>query len=253
MSNLNIMLRFLRENFCFTRGEMNGTLVLATMMIAVFAFPYLYNSLKGTSAYMPDPEFLLQVRSFYNEMERQCGGTVTRHESVTGHPGNIPAPQEVIAPVENAAGTQAKTAGGTGKAVADGNILKIDINTADTTELMQVRGIGPVFSTRIIRYRDILGGYVRLSQLKEVYGLDNEIYMSIEPYLLADTSRVLKLRPRTDEFSVLLRHPYLDYGQVSQIFRLRNTVGLNSPEDLLQSPLFSGSDLARLAPYLLFD
>ncbi len=131
--------------------------------------------------------------------------------------------------------------------------MNTDINTADTNQLMMIRGIGPVLSRRILRYRDILGGYHDALQLLEVYGIDEERYLEIEPYVFADTSRIVKLYPFSDDFGVLLRHPYLDYEQVSEIFRFRYRNKLNSCGDLLQSDAFNEEDLIKLSPYFHFD
>lgn len=213
------MIRFFKEYFYFTRGERNGTFVLVTIMILVFVFPYLYNIMRDPVHYQPDPVFLSEIRAFYG-MQESDG----RYKIPLADNGYRQLPD-----------------------------MWIDINSADTTELMSIRGIGPVLSRRILRYRSILGGYTRVSQLEEVYGLDQERFPEIEPYLYADTTRVVKLRLLSDEFSTLLRHPYLNYEQVSMIFRLRDGGRLNSPEDLSASGAFTDDDLFRLAGYLAFD
>ncbi len=130
---------------------------------------------------------------------------------------------------------------------------RIEINSADTTGLMRIRGIGPVFSRRIVRYREILGGYHNVAQLLEVYGIDEERFMDTEPFVYADTTLITRLRPLADDFRTLLRHPYLDYGQVSEIFRLRRSGRLENAEDLLRSASFTPQDISRLSPYLAFD
>ena len=50
------------------------------------------------------------------------------------------------------------------------SLLNMDLNTADSTTLMALKGIGPVFSVRIVKYRELLGGYYETAQLQEVYG-----------------------------------------------------------------------------------
>ena len=49
-----------------------------------------------------------------------------------------------------------------------------ELNRADTQQLISVYGIGPVFARRIIRYRELLGGFYRPDQLMEVYGFSLE-------------------------------------------------------------------------------
>jgi competence ComEA-like helix-hairpin-helix protein len=49
----------------------------------------------------------------------------------------------------------------------------IDINTADSAAWVALNGIGPGFAKRIMTYREKLGGFYQVDQLKEVYGLDS--------------------------------------------------------------------------------
>jgi competence protein ComEA len=242
------MRRFLVDYFFFTRGERNGTLVLAALMVLVFVFPYIYNALKGPSEYQADPDFIKEIRAFYGLQDN--GGHVPDSSGVT---------DTKKLPADRAAGGGDTRQGRYDPGPGLGNIdqpvrdNRIEINSADTTELMRIRGIGPVFSRRIVRYREILGGYHNVAQLLEVYGMDEGRYVDTEPFVYADTTLVTRLRPLEDEFGTLLRHPYLDYEQVSEIFRLRRSGGLKNAEDLLQSALFTGQDITRLSPYLAFD
>ena len=64
----------------------------------------------------------------------------------------------------------------------------VDLNSADTTELQKVRGIGPVLSKRIVKYRKLIGGFTDKSQLRQVYGLSPENYEQIAGQVYADTT-----------------------------------------------------------------
>ncbi len=242
------MRRFLADYFFFTRGERNGTLVLAVLMVLVFVFPYIYNALKGPNEYQADPDFIEEIRAFYGLQDN--GGHGPNSSGVTGT-GKLPA-DSAAGEGDNLKGRYNLRPGleSIGQPVPEN---RIEINSADTTELMRIRGIGPVFSRRIVRYREILGGYHNVAQLLEVYGMDEERFINTEPFVYADTTIINRLRPLSDEFGVLLRHPYLDYNQVSEIFRLRRSGGLKNAKDLLQSASFTGQDLTRLLPYLAFD
>src|SRR5665647_1059817 len=50
-------------------------------------------------------------------------------------------------------------------------VNRLDLNSADSLHLLEIPGIGPVFASRIIRYRTLLGGYYAVDQLREVYGM----------------------------------------------------------------------------------
>ncbi len=71
--------------------------------------------------------------------------------------------------------------------------LMIELNSADTTELKQLRGIGSKLSQRIVKYRKKIGGFTRKEQLKDIYGLSEETYRHILPHVWVDTTaRVTK-------------------------------------------------------------
>lgn len=56
---------------------------------------------------------------------------------------------------------------------AQEKIVQTDLNQADLSALMEVSGIGEVLANRIIEWRDKLGGFASIAQLKHVYGLND--------------------------------------------------------------------------------
>src|SRR5688500_9623509 len=52
---------------------------------------------------------------------------------------------------------------------------KFNLNQADTAQLKKVYGIGDKLSLRIVKYRDVLGGFISMKQVGEVYGLDSAV------------------------------------------------------------------------------
>ena len=69
----------------------------------------------------------------------------------------------------------------------------LELNTCDSAELESLPAIGPVLAARIIKYRNLLGGYAFTEQLKEVYGLTPEAYSTISSRVSADTSLIKKI------------------------------------------------------------
>ncbi len=68
----------------------------------------------------------------------------------------------------------------------DYDTVRVYVNSADTTELKRLRGIGSVLSARIVKYRDKIGGFKSLEQIQKIYGLSEETYRSILPHLILD-------------------------------------------------------------------
>ncbi len=129
-------------------------------------------------------------------------------------------------------------------------IQMIDINTADASELIALKGIGETLSQRIVKYRDILGGYYNPDQLKEVYGLTAETFNQIHPYLKVNSATVkLNLNFATED--EIAKHPYISKKQAKIIVNFRRNNGpFSKIENLAHTKVFSDKELKKLLPYL---
>lgn len=123
----------------------------------------------------------------------------------------------------------------------------IDLNQADSASFQRIPGIGPYYAGKIIRYRNRLGGFVSLSQIKEVHGVPDDIGQ----WLKLSKTETTKLKINKAEFKQLLRHPYFSYEQVVAVFNYRKVYGnIHNISELANYAAFTQSDFARLAPYL---
>jgi len=130
----------------------------------------------------------------------------------------------------------------------------IDLNRCDSASLMALPGIGPVLSARIIRYRNLLGGYAEVSQLKEVYGLPEETYRSISGRLRADGKDVRKIIVNRADYRQLLRFPYFERYDVTAILKYRELQGrIKSCEELVENNILSREKAERVKWYLDFS
>ena len=129
--------------------------------------------------------------------------------------------------------------------------IPISINTSDSSQLLVLPGIGPVFASRIIKYRNLLGGFVSVEQLIEVYGLKEETIRQVRDLILIDTFEIRKMDINQAAFGDLLRHPYLDLNDVKSILKYRDFKGhFNSLHEIEQNHLLSDSTLNKVKPYL---
>ncbi|MFZ4861533.1 ComEA family DNA-binding protein [Sphingobacterium sp. Mn56C] len=101
----------------------------------------------------------------------------------------------------------------------------LNLNTADSVELMLLQGIGPVLAQRIVKYRQALGGFYHFSQLEEVYGLPKETYESIGKHVYVDTSDVKKIRINSCALNELATHPYIKYRKAKYLYNYRKEHG----------------------------
>ncbi|HBH83030.1 MAG TPA: hypothetical protein DDY34_04390 [Bacteroidales bacterium] len=129
----------------------------------------------------------------------------------------------------------------------------VDINRCDTSELIKLPGIGPVLSLRIIKYRNLLGGYVRKDQLREVYGLPAETYDLIKDKVYVDTLIITTIDINSADFRTLVRFPYFDKSDVTSILKYRELEGrISSIEELVDNKLISEEKAGKVRSYLRF-
>jgi competence protein ComEA len=133
-------------------------------------------------------------------------------------------------------------------------ILEVyDINKADTTALQEIRGIGPAFARRIASYRERLGGFYSLAQLREVFGLDSLKLKEISGQIQISTGGLRRININTAEYDDLKRHPYLKYKQVNAIIQYRKQHGnYTNLADLKKVVILPAETVDKLAPYLTF-
>ena len=134
----------------------------------------------------------------------------------------------------------------------------LNLRTADTTELKLIRGIGSYRAKQIVRYRQQLGGFTHVEQLREIKALqplliDTLSADSLLAHFWLDSIIVEPLSVNSIGVERLQRHPYLSFEQAKAIYELRRRkVRLSSIEALEQLDCFTPEELLRVAPYLSF-
>jgi DNA uptake protein ComE-like DNA-binding protein len=148
---------------------------------------------------------------------------------------------------------QPVAAAGSGQTAQVRKTVKVlDINSADSMALLDLTGIGPSYARRIIKYREMLGGFAFRGQLMEVYGMDSARLNGFAGEIRIDTSRLRKLDINRATFKELLAHPYLDYDQVKAIAKFRDRRGvLESPGELWAAGVLADSLWRFLSHYLI--
>ncbi len=62
-------------------------------------------------------------------------------------------------------------------------VFTIDLNHSPVDSLELIPGIGPVFSERIVAYRDSTGGFAFVEDVVKVRGIGPALLQKIKPYL----------------------------------------------------------------------
>jgi len=132
--------------------------------------------------------------------------------------------------------------------------IRIDINVADTNQLTTISGIGHTLSNRIIKYRDLLGGYSNIDQLADVYGLKGKSLENLKSVVYIDSLFTPeKTEINFSDWEEMVKHPYINSQLANDILDLRSNIGyLNTIDQLRDIPYLNDSILRRIEPYIEF-
>lgn len=131
--------------------------------------------------------------------------------------------------------------------------IMVEINHADSAQLTEIKGIGPAFATRILKYRTRLGGFYKKTQLLEVYGLDSAKYEEIVKQVEIDASGIIKININTCGFDDLKRNPYLNFKQMNAIIQYRKQHGnFKNSGDLKNVAILNEETIYKLEPYFSY-
>ena len=130
--------------------------------------------------------------------------------------------------------------------------IVIEINSADTTELKQLQGIGSYFARQIVAYRQKLGGYYSIDQLLEIKNFTAERLKNIRDNLTIDTDKIKKIKVKWATVERLDKHPYIKFSQAKALFELNKKQSIKSVDDIKSLKEFSLKDLEQISPYLDF-
>lgn len=135
------------------------------------------------------------------------------------------------------------------------SLSTFDINTASATQLSTIRGIGPVLSARIVRFRNKLGGFVNQDQYQEVYGLLPELIVRLKQCTyISEGFQPEKLKVNVADIQTLATHPYITYRQAQSIVHYRAQHGpLLTAEALNTWVPIDEATWKKLAPYVAFS
>ena len=125
----------------------------------------------------------------------------------------------------------------------------IVLNTADTTMLKKVPGIGSGWARQIVHYGRQLGGYVSVEQLREIDGFPEDAL----PYFVVSNPHPERLNLNQLTLNQLKQHPYINYYQARAITDYRRLHGdLQSLEQLSLLKEFPPHTIEMLRPYVTF-
>lgn len=127
----------------------------------------------------------------------------------------------------------------------------VDVNSADTADFIKLKGIGKFYAKTIIEHRTKLGGFYDVHQLKEAYGISEELYNNLENNFVIENKSIRRININTATFKELIRHPYINKELTIEILNLRDDIGgFLKIEDLISYNVLSDKEFSRLKHYL---
>jgi len=132
--------------------------------------------------------------------------------------------------------------------------IVVDLNSADTTELMKVYGLGRGYAKAIVRFRQQTGGFVIVEQLRELYGMSEENFNKISPSCKINLELVKKIQINTASVERLNAHPYLNFYESKAIYEYRRRKGkLQNANELKAISELKSETIRKIQPYLSFE
>lgn len=129
--------------------------------------------------------------------------------------------------------------------------LIVELNQASKEDLMKINGIGDAFAKWIINYRTRLGGFCNINQLLEVWKMDMDKFLTIEPFVQVNSASVQKIKLNTISVEELKKHPYLNWNIANSIIKIRDKKGgFSSIQEIKESVLIDEECFEKLKPYL---
>jgi DNA uptake protein ComE-like DNA-binding protein len=134
------------------------------------------------------------------------------------------------------------------------NHFTLEVNTADTSQLVLLKGIGSVLAKRIVQYRQLTGGFYHLDQLLQVYGFSPVTLDAIKPFLTVDRTKILPLNINKASLRRLKDHPLLGYYKAQAIIDLRKQSGsIHQLNDVLALESFAAVDKELFCVYFCLE
>ncbi len=226
----------------FTRGEWAAALFLLTVILASNIFYFFYENRRKPPCDVHQYETLFQ--EFAQEQQRLSDSmSEARQQSRTQfHHKRPKIRSDTLLPLQK----QAR------KPMYD--IVKIDLNSCDTNDLLTVPQFGSKRAAKLVEYREKLGGFYCYAQLQEVYVMQNIDTNRLKDYLYINKHKIKKLNTNTATYKELVSHPYIDAYLTKLILQHREKNGsVRDLEELRQITHAYPELIEKLKPYLLFN
>ena len=237
----------------FTKKERTALLLLVILTMLFFILPFICTSPAGAGTAARESDSLLQKQAFLPPA-RYSG---KKHDSSSGRSGTRYPPHGSARSSLEKSGyiyyrypyprrPEKKDRRGSHTAIPS----EVPINTTDSAGLLPLPGIGPVLAGRIISFRDKLGGFYNVEQVRDTYGLPDSTFQRIRGLLRVDTTCIRQMDLNQADPALLAAHPYIRAKLARIILEYRRQhEGFGEVKDLLKIAVITPAIFDRIAPY----
>ena len=220
--------------------------VLLGIIILAISFPLIVKELLTEKQMIPK-HFQLEIKRYLGQSKNGSLGFVQGSTNESGDPGKKSIAGQSVRRPEGSNGSRSQGF------LSQRKIPIIEINGADSLVLQLLPGIGPAFASRIVRFRDRLGGFWEKGQLMEIYGMDSIRYSGLKDFVRLDTSLISRLMINEMDAERLGRHPMIGYKLGKLFVRYRELHGpFKNEKDLKKLGVMDEETIRKLSKYLDF-
>ncbi len=228
------MKHILRRYFGFTNCEANGLILLVLLILAITIGMYAYQwySYRQISRLYTTAD-IQKLKEVYNLLTHQLSTDFQGKKKLFSQTTKNKPVKSIIP-----------------------NRKFFNINIVNAQQLQKIRGIGPVLSQRIVKYRNQLGGFIHKQQYEEIYGLSSEVCKQMKVHTFIDIKKnsPRKININTASIKILLKHPYINLHCAKNIVQYRKEHGLFKNIEALKKVYHANDDwIKKIHPYLTFD
>ncbi|MBQ7489871.1 MAG: helix-hairpin-helix domain-containing protein [Bacteroidales bacterium] len=238
----------------FSKQERNGIISLTILVIVLFLFSRLYDS--RSSVRYDLAAFEKEIERFEREQRRLAdSAAAAKAASRSSFPSHY---EQQYPQKEKFKSSSVANSGDTGfrrrQNIIRYEIVKLDINSCDSADLVVVPQFGAKRASKLVEYRSKLGGFHDFEQVREVFVLQNVEISHLEKYFYIDRGKIRKLHINTASYKELVSHPYFDAYLAKMILNYRDKHGkINSLDELRKCTNAYPELIVKLSPYVAFD
>lgn len=135
----------------------------------------------------------------------------------------------------------------------DEPLVIFELNSASIDDLISIKGIGEFTAKGIIKQKQLIGGFHSVSQIKEVYGIEDKNYEKIITQLEVDHSSIVKIKINELSIFELKKHHYISWNMAEAIINKRLMKRLTNLDFLISDEEITTEKLEVLLPYIDFE